>query len=60
MAASEGDMEAFRVQRMLANGSGGIDWAGLPLACEMYGVRDVETLIQRLVVIKTHRPPKDE
>lgn len=40
---------------------GGIDWQGLPLACAYYGVRDVEILIQRLIVIKTHRPhdPKE-
>ena len=42
---------------MLANGMGGIDWAGLPLACAVHGVGDVEGLIHRLVVVKTHRPP---
>lgn len=45
---------------MLANGMGGIDWAGLPLACAVHGVTDIEALIHRLVVIKTHKPPKDE
>lgn len=42
---------------MLANGMGGIDWAGLPLACAVFGVRDVELLIHRLVTLKTYRPP---
>lgn len=41
---------------MLANGMGGMDWAGLPLACELFGVTDVEALLQRLLVIKTHNP----
>lgn len=43
--------------RMLGNGMGGMDWAGLPLACELFHVTDVEALLQRLLVIKTHRPP---
>lgn len=46
---------------MLANGMGGIDWAGLPLACAVHGVQqDIEALIHRLTVIKTHKPPKDD
>jgi len=44
---------------MLANGAGGVDWAGLPLACAVYGVRDVEALIQRVLVLKLHRTEKD-
>lgn len=39
---------------MLANGSGGIDWAGLPLACALFGVRDVTGLVERLRVIKAY------
>ena len=42
----------------LANGMGGIDWTGLPLLASLYGVQDVEGLIDRLIVIKTHRPPE--
>lgn len=45
---------------MLANGMGGLDWAGLPLACAVHGVSDIEALVQRLIVIKTHRPPKED
>ena len=43
---------------MLANGMGGIDWSGLPLAVEMLGVSEVEALVHRLVIIKSHKPEK--
>lgn len=46
------------VYRLMANGMGGIDWAGLPLLCGWLGVRDVEGLMQRLVVIRMHAPSK--
>lgn len=52
-------MIASNVYAMLANGMGGLDWAGLPLACAYHGVSDVEGLMQRLLVIKLHSPPKD-
>jgi hypothetical protein len=45
-----------RCWNMLSNGSGGLDWQGLPLAVEMYSVDDVEALIEGLLVIKTHKP----
>jgi hypothetical protein len=45
---------------MLSNGSGGIDWQGLPLAVEMYGVDDVEALIEGLLVVKTYKPEVEE
>jgi len=45
---------------MLANGSGGIDWAGLPLACYLYAVADVELLIRRLLIIKLHDPKDND
>lgn len=41
---------------MLANGMGGLDWAGLPLAAAYYGIEDVEGLVHRLLVIKLHKP----
>lgn len=44
---------------LLANGMGGLDWQGLPLVCGWLGIADVEGLIQRLELIKTHRKPKD-
>lgn len=47
------------VYRLLANGSGGIDWAGLPLVAGWLGVQDVGGLMQRLVAIRMHRPAKE-
>jgi hypothetical protein len=38
---------------------GGLDWAGLGLMVEMFGIEDVEGLIQRLLIIKSHVPPKE-
>ena len=37
-----------------------IDWAGLPLACAWLGVRDVDGLLQRLLIIKTHDPKRNQ
>jgi hypothetical protein len=45
---------------MLNNGMGGVDWAGLPYACAFFGVRDVEGLMHRLYVIKTHDPKRED
>lgn len=45
---------------MLSNGSRSIDWSGLDLAVELYGVADVEGLLARLLVIKSYTPPKSE
>lgn len=50
---------ATHVHAMLANGMGGLDWAGLPLACAYYGVGDIEALVHRLMVIKLHNPKRD-
>lgn len=49
-------MLASRAFSMLANGMGGIDWSGLPYVVEILGVSDVEMLVHRLMVMKTHRP----
>lgn len=35
---------------------GGIDWSAVPLLAELYGVEDHEMLIERLIVIKLHKP----
>ena len=45
--------------RLMANGAGGIDWAGLPLLAGWMGVQDVDGLMQRLVAIRMHRPAKE-
>ena len=44
----------------MENGTGGITWDALPLAIDFYEVENVEGLIERLLVIKGHRPPKEE
>lgn len=44
---------------MLSNGMGSFDWGALPLACRVFGVRDVEMLIDRLMVLKLHRKGED-
>ena len=38
---------------MLINGNRAIDWSGLPLAVEYYGVKDVEGLINGLLVMRS-------
>jgi hypothetical protein len=50
------DRQAIQAWNALANGSGGLDWAGLPLIVELLGVSDVEALLTRLLVIKSHKP----
>jgi hypothetical protein len=57
--ATDNELAAFKVRAMLNNGMGGLDWAGLPLACAYHGVRDVEGLLHRLYVMQTHRDPKE-
>ena len=52
-------MMASHIHAMLANGVGGLDWAGLPLACRYHGVVDVEGLLHRLLIIKLHNPKRD-
>lgn len=35
-----------------------LDWVGL--LAEKYGIEDVDGLIDRLIVIKMHRPPEGQ
>lgn len=56
MPADE-DLLALRAYNLLANGMGGIDWAGVPLVFALLGVADPEPMLHRLGVIKLHRPP---
>lgn len=30
----------------------GIDWAALPVVCELLGITDIETLIEQLIIIR--------
>lgn len=55
-----GHQVAIKAWNLLTNGMGGIDWSGLPYVCALLGIEDVEQLIERLLVIKTHKPDKDE
>lgn len=47
----------MKIANMLANGMGGFDWAGLPMACAYHGIDDLDALLMRLYIIKTHRKP---
>jgi hypothetical protein len=49
---------AIKAYNLLANGMGGIDWAGIPLVFGMLGISDPEPMIERLGAIKTHQPPR--
>lgn len=44
---------------MLANGTGGLDWAGLPLVAALLGIDDLAAFVLRLTTIKNHRPQGD-
>lgn len=46
------------VFNILSTGMGGIDWSGLDTLVALYGIDDVEGLINRLILIKLH-PPKE-
>jgi hypothetical protein len=47
---------AIRVWNALSNGHGGLDWAGLDVLAATLGIRDIESLINRLITIKLHKP----
>lgn len=38
---------------------GGIDWAALPIVCDILGVSDPETLVAQLLAIRDKRDTKD-
>ncbi|HEY1395972.1 hypothetical protein [Roseateles sp.] len=43
---------------LLSNGMGALDWSGLPLVVQHFGITDVEGLLDRLEVIRQHKPSK--
>lgn len=45
---------------MLANGMGGIDWAGLPVVAEMLSVDDVEAFVADLCAVRAHLSKSDD
>lgn len=51
---------AIEVWNALCTAMGGIDWSGLELQVLRHGIQDVEALMDALIVIKTHRPNRDE
>jgi hypothetical protein len=57
-ACSREDLQALEVWRLVSNGMGGMDAAWLPYAVALHEVDDVEGLIRRLTLIKSHRPNK--
>lgn len=42
----------------LGNGTGGINWDGLDVWVARFGIDDVEALMDKLVLIRLHEPPK--
>jgi len=48
---------AIKVWNYLTDGNDSIDWAGLPVVCAHLGIDDPGALLDRLYVIKTHKPP---
>lgn len=48
----------MRAHNLLANGMGGIDWAGLPLVAAYLGITDAECFVEALETVVTHRPPR--
>lgn len=57
---SDANAVAILVWNALANGMGGLDWAGLDIQVALHGIEDVEALCDALLVIKTRRHRKDE
>lgn len=55
-AITEADDFAIAAFNLLSNGMGGIDWSGLNVVVTKLGIEDLEGLIDRLALIKNHRP----
>ena len=51
---------AIKAWNLLSNGTGGIDYTGLPMVADMLGFDSIERLLHLLLVIKCHRPGGDE
>ncbi len=56
--ATEAERAAITAWNLLSTGSGAFDLGALPVVVELLGVQDVEGLIDRLLIIKLHRPEK--
>lgn len=51
---------ALTVFNALCDGMGGIVWSGLELWAAKLGIDDIDDLMDRLLVIKTHKAPEDD
>lgn len=45
---------------MLANGMGGLDWAGLPFVVDHLGIQDVDLFVHKLRVILRRRAQRTQ
>lgn len=51
---------AIAAFNLLSNGMGGIDWSGLEIVAVKLGIDDIEGLIDRLHIIRTHKSPLED
>jgi hypothetical protein len=58
--ATAWSMVVFDAWAHLSNGSGGIDFAGMPVVVEMLGIADPARLLDSIRVIREHRPARPE
>jgi len=50
---------AFKVVSLLKTGTGGINWAGLPLVAGWLGIEDLDGLLDRIAVIALYKPKQE-
>jgi len=53
------DTLAFKVVSLLKTGTGGINWAGLPLVAGWLGIQDIDGLLDRIAVIALYKPSQE-
>ncbi len=58
--STRNDEIAARIARLAANGMGGYDWRGVEMLADLFGVSDVEMLVERLGVIKAYESPNQQ
>ncbi|MBP7423854.1 MAG: hypothetical protein KA806_10515, partial [Sulfuritalea sp.] len=58
-ALSDAEHLAFKVASLLKTGTGGLNWAGLPLIAGWLGCTDPDGLLERLAVIALYQKPKE-
>jgi len=47
------------VASLLKTGTGGLNWAGLPIVAGWLGCTDLDGLLDRLAIIALHKPTKE-